>query len=258
MNDIEQTLIANIPSNMKTNPKFFNLLCTEIHHFFCAPGEVKIESNHDTYILQKDNLVNRQPYHNNSFYYLKFNVENQEQCQLYYGVTRKIIDEKNQRHSILNTKMIQCYQRDQKLHIDMQQQTLHDDETQEYPGFLFRYIEAGKENFVFYENGKCMKKEAYTGYATRSLPFLHQSLESSIVCDDDFYIHIDCPNYEFVNVIDDKVYIRILYDQLEGEKIFTTNQENVDDELNVLNENILVPIDIEVWNTVMGGVMKKS
>ena len=49
-----------------------------------------------------------------------------------------------------------------------------------------------------------------------------------------------------------------MYDQLEGEKIFTTNQENVDDELNVLNENILVPIDIEVWNTVMGGVMKKS
>ena len=106
MNEIEQTLIANIPSNMKTNPKIFNLLCTEIHHFFCAPGEVKIESNHDTYILQKDNLVNRQPYHNNSFYYLKFNVENQEQCQLYYGVTKKITDEKNQRHSILNTKMI--------------------------------------------------------------------------------------------------------------------------------------------------------
>lgn len=259
MTDVEQTLISKIPAMIQTNLKIFNLLCTEIHNFFFAPGEIKMECSDHTYIFQKDNLANRQPYHNNSFYYLKFNVDNQEQCQLYYGVTKKITDEDNQRHSVLNTKMIQCYcNQDQKLHVEIQRQTFHDDETKTYPGLLFRYIDAEKDNLVFYENENCMKKETYNGYATRSLPFLHQSLESSIVCDDDFNIHIDCPNYEFVNIIDNKVYIRKLYDQLEGEKLFTTTKENVDENLNIINENILVPIDIDIWNEVMNGVMKKS
>ncbi len=259
MSDVEQTLISKIPVSIKKNSKALNLLYTEIHNFFFAPGDTKINCEDNIYILQKDNLKNQQPYQNNSYYYLKFMVDNQEQCQLYYGVTKKITDEDNQRHSILNTKKIQCYyNQDQKLQIEIQDQTFHDDETKNYPGFLFRYIEALKENLLFYEDGTCMKKETYSGYAIRSLPFLHQSLESSIVCDTDFNIQIECPYYEFVNVVDNQVYIRKLYDQLEGEKIFTTTKNNIDDNLNIMNENILIPIDIDLWNEKMNRVMKKS
>lgn len=259
MTDVEQILIEKIPVSIKKNIKIFNLLSTEIHNFFFAPGDIKTKCHGNTYILQKDNFANHKPYHNNSFNYLKFQIDNQEQCQLYCGVTKKITDEDNQRHSILNTKTIQCYyNQDQNLHVDIQNQTFQDDETKAYPGLLFRYVEAAKEKLLFHENGKCIKKETYQGYAIHSLPFLHQSLENSIVSDDDFNIHIDCPNYEFVNIIDNQVYIRKLYDPLEGEKIFTTTIDNIDDNLNIVNENILIPIDIDIWNEVMNRVMKKS
>ena len=56
----------------------------------------------------------------------------------------------------------------------------------------------------------------------------------------------------------DYVYIKKLYDELEGEKIFTTSKENVDNELNIKDENILIPVDIQTWNSALEGVMKKS
>ena len=57
--------------------------------------------------------------------------------------------------------------------------------------------------------------------------------------------------------ISDGVYIRKLYDLVEGEKFFLTSTDNVDSKLNVVNENRLVPIDLPTWNRSLG-VMTKS
>lgn len=259
MIDVKQKILSKIPRTIQNNKSAFQYLLTEVVHFFDAPGTIDIQEQDSQIILKKDNITNQVPYQDCNFYYLKLNTDYQKQCQLYFGVTTKTTDENKKRHSILNTKMIQCYlDQENKLQVESQEQIYHDDETNKYPGFMFRRIDAVKNHMVYDEDGKFMKKEIYRGEMALSLPFLHQSLQNSIVTDDDFSIKIDCPNYEFINIIDDKVYIRTQYDKLEGEKIFITDKSNIDEQLRVLNENILVPIDLQVWNEALGGVMKKS
>jgi len=63
---------------------------------------------------------------------------------------------------------------------------------------------------------------------------------------------------ELVEIIKNSVPEKYRREHHPARKVFQAIRIEVNDELNVLNENILVPIDIEVWNTVMGGVMKKS
>lgn len=258
MENMEYKLEIKIPDFVKQNVQAKKQLDHEIESFFNASGEIKKEYEQNTYTLIKDNITGKKPYMNNSYYYLKIKYLSNEEFILYSGVTFKIEDENKKRHSLLNTKLFHCYHNiNHDFIIEENEQVYHDDEIKEYTGFLFRSIHAVKKNFLYRDN-QLLKKEVFTGYQKENIPYLHQSIQNSIVHEDDFIVSIPCPFYELVNVTQDYVYIKKLYDELEGEKIFTTSKENVDNELNVKDENILIPVDIQTWNSALEGVMKKS
>lgn len=252
-------LIDMLPSYIQKNKKVLSNLVEELDKFLKAPGTIlKQEVSHGI-CLMKNNFKYNHPFQNTSFYYLEIDVLSESQTEIYIGTTKKELDESKYRMSFMEPIKYHCYLNgDSNLHVEKQEQKIIDKESSSYHGILFRTIQAKRSNELYGQNQELLKREFYYGTYDLEHPFLHQAIEESYTTKSSFEIEIECPFYTFVNVLENFVYMKTLFSKTEMEKYYMTNQNNVNESLEVINENELIPIQKKDWERAIGSIMKYS
>lgn len=256
-----EQLVEQLPSYIQKNKKVLFDIEKVFDTFLKAPGKlIQQETNEMTnMILMKNNFQFGKPFQNTSYYYLEIAKVSGEQTEVYFGQTRKGIDENQCRYSIMNPVKYNCYlNEDNHLHVEVQSQKIIDQEAAEYRGFLFRNIHAERTNEMYSMNHELVKKEYYYGDYTQEIPFPHQAVEESYTTKPYFEIEIDCPFYQLMNSVEETLYIRTLFSKTEMEKFFVTKKTNVDESLQVIHENEMIPISKEDWDRAIESIMKLS
>lgn len=248
-------ITKKIPAFIQNNCDLFQPLLKLVTPFF-EDDATEVKEEKGIIVAIKDDLTRKEPYQNNTYSYLKLEEISPQEFHVYMSQTQKKTSENQLRSSEIQTVFANYYvDSDELVHEEKQEQHICDQETNDYLGFLFRTIDAKKTDTVYQQN-QLIKKEIYYGDKTESFPYLHQALQNSYPTENDYFIQITCPFYDITHSISDGVYIRKLYDVVEGEKFFLTSNDNVDSKLNVVNENQLVPIDLPTWNRSLGVVTK--
>jgi len=249
-------ITKKIPAFIQNNRDLFQPLLKLVTPFF-EDDATEVKEEKGIIVAIKDDLTRKEPYQNNSYSYLKLEEISPQEFHIYMSQTEKNTDKNQLRSSDIQTLFANYYiDRDGFVHEVKEEQHICDQETKDYLGFLFRTIDA-KKTETLYQQNQLVKKEIYYGKKQENFPYLHQAIQNSCPTRNDYFIQIDCPFYDMTHFISDGVYIRKLYDLVEGEKFFLTSTDNVDSKLNVVNENLLVPIDLPTWNRSLG-VMTKS
>lgn len=254
-----EELVSKLPSFIQKNKRVYLKIVEKIQLFLEAEGVLEVSENSkpSDFILVKKSFPSDIPYHNQEFNYLELELISETQINIYYGTTKKTINENQMRHSVTNPIKYMCYLNgDGNLHVEFESQSIKDDESIEYPGFLFRTIDALKIHEMYDYENKLVKREKFYGKNSIKNPYLHQAIQSNYVNKKDFEMKIDCLFYVFTNCSSSHVYFKEFYDILQGEKYFLTDINNVNQDFMVLDEDKLIPIDENIWNQELKEVMR--